>query len=72
LYIIPEGQERNPKTSGKEEVYQWKPHDQMQAHSSNATQNQIHEEVVKKLLPTKSYYATHNALSTIMQLTKIK
>jgi hypothetical protein len=47
--------------------------DQMQAHSSNATQNQIHQEVVKKLLPTKSYYATHNALhSTIMQLTKIK
>jgi hypothetical protein len=43
----------------------------MQAHSSNATQNQIHQ-VVKKLLPTKSYYATHNALSTIMQLTKIK
>jgi hypothetical protein len=44
----------------------------MQAHSSNATQNQIHQ-VVKKLLPTKSYYATHNALhSTIMQLTKLK
>jgi hypothetical protein len=45
----------------------------MQAHSSNATQNQIHQEVVKKLLPTKPSYATHNALqSMIMQLTKIK
>jgi hypothetical protein len=44
----------------------------MQAHSSNATQNQIHQEVVKKLLPTKSYYTAHNALSMIMQPTKIK